>query len=354
MNQFLYLLYRPLNYSSIPRVEYNLNFLNTSDQVLSISQQRFDVLNVNNKNVYCIQGSPHLCKEASDYDNFLFSTLDTVHRTPSESLFTLILSVQPNVTMTLDSIITIQEPIETLIDSGKYLIKLNQSDVGFVKQTCATRIPSNITYSIDAESAADAMQCSLSYQSNTIPNTTDQIWFWDSGEPESGPACVVAQGNGKFKSFACGEPSYFACQSISDPLKWQISQKLASFQNIVWDNAITCPDNYQFGVPRLPIIYQQLQKQIKSRNLDSVLINLSDAFVSLCFMENAAECPYTLSNKQAQLVTVSIAGGLVILVLTFLCVYLNYKRYSKYMKSERRRGDIMERLRLIQLNTIPK
>ena len=358
LNSYLYLLYRPLNYSSIPKVEYNLNFLNTSDQVLVTGQQRLDVFLRGKNQIYCLENiqNPQICKDANEYNTFLTTTLTEAKLSPDESLFTLILNPDRNVTsLVFDPINILQQSVKSLIDSSRLLIKLNSSSVTIDKQSCLSKIPNNITYSLDSSSIKDAIGCTLSYESNIIPNTTDQIWFWDSNEPqEGGIGCVVIQKSGKWKSFACGEPTYFACQSTTDPLKWQLSEKLASFQNIVWDKSIDCPEGFQFGVPRLPVINTQLTKVLNDANTDNVLINLSDVWVSLCYQEDADECPYTKSDKQARLVTVSIAGGLVMLIITFLCVYLNYRRYTKYMLSERRRQDVSEKLRLIQLNTIPK
>eukprot|EP00835_Amoeboradix_gromovi_P000433 NODE_15_length_42055_cov_0.634117.p11 type:complete len:355 gc:universal NODE_15_length_42055_cov_0.634117:28330-29394(+) len=354
MNSYLYLHYRPLNYSSIPKVEYNLNFLNESGQILSIGQQRLDVYYKDRKHTYCIQNS-EICRDANDYDNFITSTLSNFYLTKEESLFTLILNPDKNVTMPLNPVHILQTPTQSLLDTSKYLIKVNASNVAFDKAACSTVIPTNITYSSEAESIKEAIDCTLSYQSNIVPNNTDQIWMWDKDQPEIGDiGCVVALKNGKWKSFACGEPTRFACQSLDDPLKWIVSEKFASFQNIIWDKTINCPDGYKFGVPRLPIIQRRLTSVMVDNKLDLILINLSDVWVPGCYRENADECLYMKVDRQTRLVTVSIVGGLIMLILTFLCVYLNYKRYSKYMKNERRRRDVAEKLRLIQLNNVPK
>ena len=353
---YLYLLYRPLNYSSIPKIEYNLNFLNTTEDILRINQQRLMIKTIEKKSFYCIELTS-ICKSVEEYDNLIISVLTSTYLTEKESLFTLILTPDSNSTVALNTIDIVQQPVEKLLDTSQFLIKLNNSDVSIRKEQCLDAIPTNITYSLKS-SLKEAIDCTLSYESTSIPNSsnnTDILWYWDQNEPqEGGIGCVVLLKNGKWKSFACGEPTYFACQSITNPLEWQLSEKLASFQNIIWDKTIACPVNYKFGVPRLPIINQKLTSLLVAKGKEQILINLSDVWISLCYMEDANACLYAQSDKRTRLVTVSIIGGLVVILLTFLCVYLNYKRYSKYMRKEQRRQDVQEKIRLLQLNTVPK
>ncbi|KAI9137512.1 hypothetical protein BKA69DRAFT_1090036 [Paraphysoderma sedebokerense] len=188
------------------------------------------------------------------------------------------------------------------------------------------------------------------------------LWSWDVLQPVNGSvsncALIWIETGGRWKVGNCSETNFLACQSKNDPHDWTFTSARSS-----WHDANTktqssrersCSENYFFSVPKTPLQNYFLLTKMIEKNIEKAWLNYADLSTDGCWVEGGGKCRYADEDATIQqIINVTIIGGILVLIIVAVFLYFRCRRYLRVSKGQRRRNDVRERLKYVEVAGFP-
>ncbi|ORZ32061.1 hypothetical protein BCR44DRAFT_128480 [Catenaria anguillulae PL171] len=210
-------------------------------------------------------------------------------------------------------------------------------------------------------------------------------WLWSPMKPQNSTDinCALASvpsGNSSaarvtsisLSPASCLDISYIACQSLRDPHAWTISSSRFSWINAAAGTlpeeytargngsngmdavGVPCPADYFFSVPRTPLQSWALALTLANSTAKSAWVFLSDSRSEGCWTVGGLKCRYGQNKDQRyDIITVSLFGGLLVLLLFGIFLWVKWRRYNRVSREESRAAMAKRKLKQIEYTSIP-
>ncbi|KAI9216409.1 hypothetical protein BC828DRAFT_393617 [Blastocladiella britannica] len=179
----------------------------------------------------------------------------------------------------------------------------------------------------------------------------------------------------------CLELNNVACQSKTDPHAWSISSARYSWTDAsatvltalappsqAVSSTVTggisggvlgltspCPAGTFFSAPRTPMQSWSLAAAMQQAGVVSAWTLLAGRHGMGCWTVGGGECPYSVLATGAiqDLISVSVVGGLLVLVLVAVFLWMKWRRISRQSAAETREKEVMRKLKRLEYMSVP-
>ncbi|KAI9168202.1 Maintenance of telomere capping protein 6 [Blastocladiella emersonii ATCC 22665] len=227
------------------------------------------------------------------------------------------------------------------------------------------------------------------------------VWPWPAMQPANDTAAVcalatttalhVGTGPGNATGAAwvparCLDLHYVACQNTSDPHDWRLSTAkfawfdaaAATVRGAAWANegqaggdqladdlaargsnrvlaSPPCPAGTAFAVPRTPSQNWYLTRVLVANGVDHAWTFFSAVRTTGCWTVGGDRCAYASDDggRIQEIITVSLIGGLLVLLTVGVFLWIKCRRYNRVSKTEARHNEVKKRIKRIEYSSVP-